>query len=102
MNIIYGKESADKLSERYMILELDTIVVESKDITLYAVIDRDSISLKDIPRLDEFSDLHQKLIENISKKDTNFCSQAIDQLYGQFNGNLDSFYNHVRTRFTEW
>ena len=102
MYIIYGKESANKLSDRYIILELDTITVESKEITLYSVIDRDSIKLKDIPSLDQFISLHEKLIENLPKKDKNFCSQAIEQLYGKFEGELDSFYTHVKSRFLEW
>ena len=41
MHIVYGKEQADRLAEKYTVLELDTVKVKEldKDLTLFAVVD---------------------------------------------------------------
>ena len=39
MNIIFGKQEAEKLNEKYIVLELDTVTIKSSDaITAYSVV----------------------------------------------------------------
>ena len=101
MHIVYGKEQADRLSEKYTVLELDTVKVEEldRDLTLFAVVDTEKLGLIDLPQLDQWVKLHEDLIRNLKKKDKNFCLQAVEHLIGKFGGDIDSFYEHVKGRF---
>lgn len=101
MHIVYGKEQADRLSEKYTVLELDTVKVKEldKDLTLFAVVDTEKLGLIDLPQLDQWVKLHEDLIRNLKKKDKNFCLQAVEHLTGKFGGDIDSFYEHVKGRF---
>ena len=101
MHIVYGKEQADRLKEKYTVLELDTVKVKEldKDLTLFAVVDTEKLGLIDLPQLDQWVKLHEDLIRNLKKKDKNFCLQAVEHLLGKFGGDIDSFYEHVKGRF---
>ncbi len=101
MHIVYGKEQADRLKEKYTVLELDTVKVEEvdKNLTLYAVVDTEKLGVIDLPQLAQWVKLHEDLIRNLKKKDKNFCLQAVEHLLGKFGGDIDSFYEHVKGRF---
>lgn len=103
MHIVYGKEQADRLKDKYTVLELDTVKVEevNQNLTLYAVVNSESLGLIDLPQLEQWCKLHQDLIKNLKKKDKNFCLQAVEHLLGKFGGEIDSFYEHVRGRFED-
>tara|TARA_B100000242_G_scaffold293840_1_gene273320 strand:+ start:2967 stop:3278 length:312 start_codon:yes stop_codon:yes gene_type:complete len=101
MHIVYGKEQADRLKEKYTVLELDTVKVEEvdKNLTLFAVVDTEKLGVIDLPQLAQWVKLHEDLIRNLKKKDKNFCLQAVEHLLGKFGGDIDSFYEHVKGRF---
>ena len=101
MFIVHGTENADKLRDKYTVLELDTVPSPdgSEQVTLYTVLDTGKLSLESMTTLDQYTKLHAKLIENLHKGDQNFCRSAISNLKGQFGGEVDSFYDHVIKRF---
>ena len=101
MFIVHGTENADKLRSKYTVLELDTVPspTGSDKVTLYTVLDTGKLSLESMTTLEQYTNLHAKLIENLHKGDKNFCKNAISNLKGQFGGEVDSFYDHVIARF---
>jgi hypothetical protein len=48
--------------------------------------------------LENLKNLHANLVSNYKKKDWNFCEQAIEQLIGKWNGEMDSFYAELSAR----
>jgi hypothetical protein len=42
--------------------------------------------------------LHENLIKNLALKNWDFCEQAIEQLMGKWGGELDTFYEDIRSR----
>lgn len=100
MFIVHGKEKADALKIKYTVLTLDTIKYpENKDpVTLYTVIDTGKLSLESMSTLEQFTNLHEKLIESLEKQQWIYCKEAISLLRGQFGGQVDSFYDHVLER----
>mgnify|MGYP003635491174 FL=1 len=98
MNIIIDSGSIETYREKYTVLELDTIRIlpENKEITAYCVVE--VIPIMELPLTDSKKRLHASLMENYRKRDWNFCSQALEQLYGSWNKEVDSFYNDLRTR----
>ena len=101
MFIVHGTENADKLRDKYTVLELDTVPSKdgSEPITLYTVLDTGKLSLESMTTLEQYTSLHAKLIDNLHKGDINFCKSAISNLKGQFGGEVDSFYDHIIARF---
>ena len=100
MKVIFGKEAAESISDRMTLLELDTFFQPGlvEPITAYAVVDNQSISLQEIPTLENFKNLHNNLMAEYRKKNWNYCEQAIEHLQGRWKGELDSFYEEMLQR----
>ena len=102
MNIIFGKDQAEQLKDRYTVLELDTVKyqVDGPGVTAYCIVD--TIPLMELPSVESMSELHDNLMKNYRARDWNYCLQAIDHLYGQWGNELDSFYDILRSRITKF
>jgi hypothetical protein len=100
MYIIFGKDSADQVSTKYTVLELDVLQLEPDGplVPTYCLIEPEHIALGEMPQLENFVNLHTKLMENYRKKNWNFCEQALSHLHGRWNGSLDSFYDEMSDR----
>ena len=99
MQIIFG-EPPEGLSEKYIVLELDTIqyTKDSDPITAYCVISGEQVALEEVSLLKQYAKTHHALMNNYRKQNWNFCEQAIDSLKGKFKGEMDSFYNVLKLR----
>jgi len=102
MNIIVGQEIAAETDSRYLLLELDSIRVASDrdPVKTYCLIEK--ITLEEIFNLKHHQDLHHKLMENYRKKNWKFCLNALEHLKGQWNRDLDSFYDSIEERIIEF
>lgn len=102
MYIIFGDEQALEIGKKYTVLELDTVrfVPSGVMATAYAVVE--NIPIQDLPKLSFQTELHHNLMENYRKRDWNFCTQAIENLVGNFGGELDSFYAELQTRISNY
>lgn len=101
MNIILGEENARALKEKYLVLELDRFWLSDSQFPVqsYAVVEISSI--QDIFRIEELSDLHRNLIRFYREKNWKFCEDALEHLMGQWAGQLDSFYEHLKSRIEQ-
>ena len=98
MQIIFGKENAEKLREKYTVLDLETIAVEGKDLEVYCLIPADKIALPDLPQLENWIKLHNDFLSGYKTKQYNYCRQCIEYLMGKFGGEVDSFYEEILKR----
>jgi hypothetical protein len=90
MQIIVGKENAEKLKERYTLLELETF---QNGQTAYCVLENFVIS-----DITQYLDLHQNMINALNRNENKFVLDSIEFLRGQFRGELDSFYDHIQEK----
>lgn len=104
VKILFGQETANSLTDRYTILELDDIAVKGKTepVKIYTVLDPEEIGYDVIPALEQYVNLHAKLRENYKKQDWKFCTDAISELRGQFAGTLDSYYDIITDRIEDY
>lgn len=100
MNIIFGRDQAASLSERYTVLELDTIRINNNELTAFCVVE--SIPIMDMPKVESMKNLHENLIIEYRKRNWNYCSQALDYLTGFWGHDLDTFYDNLRARIQEY
>jgi hypothetical protein len=68
--------------------------------TAYCVLDQ--TPLEEYMQLERMINLHCKLIENYKKPDFNFCEQALEHLRGKWGKQLDSFYDVIAERISNY
>lgn len=101
MNIIIGKEAAEQIGNKMLVLELETLEKDGKTITAYCVVPGDKIDIKEMANLKYFKQLHEDMIDRLHKGENAFVLSAIEYLKGQFGGELDTFYLHLEEKLKE-
>jgi hypothetical protein len=88
----------DDVKSKYILLPLDTFYFADADkkSTAYCLIENTPI--QEMFSIEQYRDLHQNLIKNYYLRNWNYCEQAVEQLLGRWNGDVDSFYNEMNVR----
>ena len=98
MNIIFGTEQAEKLRERFTVLELDTFTFGNcgPDVTAYCVME--GIPMDKLPLIESWQRLHEALIKNYQQRNWAYCQTLIEQLTDAWNSEMNSFYDEIQVR----
>lgn len=98
MHIIFGKDNAKDLGDKYTLLPVDQFQVGDSGpvIQAYAVIE--NIPIMDLPLLSRMTQLHHALMENYGQKQWSECIMLIGQLRGYFGPDMDTFYDNLEQR----
>lgn len=99
MDIIFSRQIAEELSERYTVLELEPHIVEDKVLETFCVIDSSKIPLNEVTMLDHWKKLHREFVQANKDKNAKLCNDLAVYLTGKFGGELDEFYQIVCSRF---
>ena len=99
MDIIFSRQAADELSERYTVLELETFDVEGKTLETFCVVPGDRIPLEEVTKLDHWKKLHHTFVQANKEKNSKLCEDLRPYLKGKWGGELDEFYDIVCDRF---
>ena len=98
MDIIFGRENAEKLREKYTVLDLETVEKDGHSIEVFCLIGGDKISIGDLPQLEQWTKLHNDFLHGYQTQQYNYCRQCIDYLMGKFGGEVDTFYEEILKR----
>ena len=98
MNIMFEDSITEEVKNKNMLLPLDTFYFASteKNSVAYCLVEHTPI--QEMFSVDRFMDLHQNLVKNYYLRNWNYCEQAIEQLLGKWNGEVDSFYTEIDAR----
>jgi hypothetical protein len=98
MHIIFGAEQANELSEKFIVLELDTfrIATTGQLATAYCIIEK--IEFDKMPMVEGWKIIHQNLLDNYRSKNWDECLEAMDSLRGCWGNDLDTFYDELTRR----
>lgn len=96
MHIISGKENAEQVKNKHVVLEVDTIRVASGELELFAVIE--DVPFKEIEFKDENITRHESLIEDYRNRRWSDCLTKIKLLKGLWNEEMDPFYDEIIQR----
>jgi len=99
MDIIFSRQTAEELSEKYVVLELEPHVVDQKILETFCVVDTTKIPLTDYQLLDHWKKLHKEFVQANKEKNQKLCLDLAFHLKGKFGGQLDEFYDIVCDRF---
>lgn len=97
MHIIFG-DDAKQLSDKFTVLELDTIKFPEtgQKNTIYCVIE--NIPLGDFPVIDAYVKVHHDMMQAYRDRNWEYVETAIKGLTGKWNGEVDSFYQILYNR----
>jgi hypothetical protein len=98
MNIIFGRENAEKLREKYTVLDLETVEKDGVSLEVFCLIPAEKVGLPDIPQLANWIKLHNDFLAGYHNQQWGFCRQAIEHLMGKFGGEVDTFYEEILNR----
>lgn len=99
MNIIFGRENAEELRNKYTVLDLETIEVgDGTTMEVFCLIPAENISLGELPELEQWVQLHHDFLKGYHNKEYDYSKQCIEHLRGKFGGEVDSFYDEILGR----
>lgn len=102
MHIILGKENAEALRSRHIVVELESFHVEGKGlVTSYCVVPPEAVALGELPDIERYQRIHQAVVDAWNRQDFNTVTEGISHLKGKFGGELDSFYSNLTERINE-
>jgi hypothetical protein len=83
---------------KYLLLELDTFYFTDidKNKTAYCLIE--SAPIQELLFFEKSLELHKNLLKNYKLRNWKYCEDAIEQLMGRWNKELDSFYKDILQR----
>ena len=101
MHIVLGDQITKEISDKYVVLELDSFQIPGKDhaVSAYCVVE--NVPIHELPQADQFRDLHAQMIRNYRLGNWKFCEDALKYLQGRWNGEVDSFYHALGARITD-
>jgi len=102
MYIIFGKQTAEQMAQKYTVLELDLIQLEPNGPVLDTYCVLEGVPLTELPELERYQHLHSKLIENYRKRNWSFCEQALEHLHGRWGSTVNSFYDEISKRIARY
>jgi hypothetical protein len=102
VDIIFGRENAEKLRAKYTVLDLETITAEDgTSMEVFCLIPAEKLNINDLPNLDQWIKLHQDFLEGYKTNQYDYCKDAIGHLTGKFGGEVDSFYEEILHRIEQ-
>ncbi|CAB4133413.1 hypothetical protein UFOVP257_180 [uncultured Caudovirales phage] len=99
MQIIFNRQVADELSEKYTVLELEQHDVEGKILETWCVVPSDKIPLDELTLNEHWKKLHGEFVQANKDKNGKLCRDLAEYLVGKWGGELDEFYEIVCSRF---
>lgn len=99
MHIIFSRQAAEDLSDKYVVLELEPHIVQDVILETFCVIESDKIPLNEITMLDHWKKLHKEFVQANKDKNAKLCYDLRPYLKGKFGSDLDEFYDIVCDRF---
>jgi hypothetical protein len=101
MNIIFGNADIEQLSQKYIVLELDTITIEGKG-TNQAFCIIENMSLDNLPKAEPYKKLHADLMANYKNRNWDFCIDALAHLREFWGSEMTSFYDVLEDRIKDF
>ena len=98
MNIVLGHQNLESIADRYIVLRLDAFATPDQPDPVQSYCLIESVPIEEMGQLQQWRELHEKLIKNYGLQNWDYCEQAIEHLMGRWNQKLDSFYQDLLGR----
>ena len=102
MHIIFGKDEALELQNKYTVLELDLFRFGQDGPVIPAHCVVENVGILDLPKIESMKNLHENLIASYRTQQWEYCQDALEHLLGFWGNELDSFYTDLGQRITDY
>ena len=101
MQIIFDEKLVPTLREKYVVLELDTVMQPdmTSPLTLYALIE--TINFGQLARLPELVEQHETMVRAYKNNEWDVAEFNAHALKGQWRGEIDEFYDSAIEAISE-
>lgn len=98
MNILLESQVTTDMRSRYLLLELDSFRTspDAEPMPAFCLVDK--MPLAEMLVLEQYLDLHSRLMPNYRQRNWPYVEQAIEHLMGRWDRQLDSFYQDLLDR----
>lgn len=100
MELIFGRKNAQELRERFLVLDLETVEMDGKQLEVFCLIPGDKVPINELPMIENYIKLHNDFLHGYRTQQYEYCRQCIDHLRGKFGGEVDSFYEEILNRIS--
>lgn len=102
MQLIFGKENAEKLREKYTVLDLEVLPTgDGRTLEVYCLIPAEKMPISELPDLETYITLHNEFLKGYQAEQFDYCRQSAEYLMGKFGGEVDSFYQEILDRINK-
>jgi hypothetical protein len=101
VEIIFGRENAEKLREKYTVLDLETVEKDGVSLEVFCLIPGNKLTITELPQLEKWIQLHNEFLHGYHTQQYEYCRQCIEHLVGKFGGEVDTFYEEILRRINE-
>jgi hypothetical protein len=101
VEIIFGRDNAEKLREKYTVLDLETVEKDGVSLEVFCLIPGNKLSITELPQLENLIRLHNEFLHGYHTQQYKYCRDCIEHLMGKFGGELDTFYEEILRRINE-
>lgn len=98
MDIIFSRQVAEELSQKYLVLELEPHSVSEDILETFCVLAPEKV-VNEVTMLDHWKKLHDEFVQANKDKNGKLCKDLAEHLKGKWSGELDEFYDIVCSRF---
>lgn len=99
MDIIFSRQVAEQISDKYVVLELEPHSVGEDILETFCVVPSDKIPMDEVIKIDHWKKLHGTFVQANKEKNAKLCCDLQPYLKGKWGGELDEFYDIVCGRF---
>ena len=99
MDIIFSRQVAEQVSDKYVVLELEPHSVGESILETFCVVPADKIPLTETVTLDHWKKLHGEFVQANKDKNAKLCNDLAEYLVGKWGGELDEFYAIIYSRY---
>ncbi len=99
MHIIFDETARSELSDKHVVLELDTLRVKDRLVTAYCVVEH--IPFQDLGRIGQLYDHHHEMLRHYKTRNWAEALDIASSLLGQWGGRVDSFYEIINQRLKD-
>jgi hypothetical protein len=99
MEIIFSRQVAEEMADRYTVLELEPHEIEGQILETFCVVPGEKIPMNEMMMLDHWKKLHNEFVTANKNKNARLCRDLAEYLIGKWGGELDEFYQIVVGRF---
>lgn len=99
MDIIFSRQVAEELSNKYIVLELEPHSVGEDVLETFCIVSSEKVPISETAMIDHWKKLHSEFVQANKNKDGRLCKDIAVYLLGKWGGELDEFYEIVCSRY---